>query len=162
MNKVFVVPPVQRPNRVSGNRVYPIFSDEDADLRDEKWRDDNGYAVVTRGKKLFSAHKIVLARKIGRWPGKGELTDHRNRNRLDNRRRNIRLATYSQNGQNRGIDPRNTSGHRSVCWHKVARKWVVLVRLNGKCNYGGLFVNLSEAVDKARQMRNDFGFWGDD
>lgn len=160
MGAVFVLPEAQRPNRSSKKRAYPIFSADDADLRKVRWRlDSKGYAVTSRNGRSFLAHRIVLSRKIGRELKRDELTDHRNRNKLDNRRSNVRAATAVQNGQNRGMSSANSSGHRGVCWHKVARKWVVLVRVNGKSNYGGLFIDINEAANKARQMRRDFGFW---
>lgn len=57
-------------------------------------------------------HHLVIPREGGLW------RDHANRNPLDNRRSNLRLATPSQNGSNRASPP-NRTGFRGVS--KVSR-----------------------------------------
>lgn len=59
-----------------------------------KWN-DNG---VMKHERL---HRIILERKIGRKLVKGELPDHKDRNKLNNTRNNLRVASHSQNGANR-------------------------------------------------------------
>lgn len=49
--------------------------------------------------------------------------DHANRNPLDNRRCNLRLATQSQNQLNREAPLNNTSGYKGVSWGARQRKW---------------------------------------
>lgn len=70
-------------------------------LNDYRWHiSTSGYAVtaitIAPNKQygLFM-HHMVLA------PGPGEMVDHINGNKLDNRRCNLRIATRSQNGLNR-------------------------------------------------------------
>src|SRR3990167_852030 len=65
-------------------------------------------------------------RRRGRSPGhrylhrtvkpspKGKLTDHRNLNKLDCRRSNLRFVDWSQNGANRGPNKNNSSGYKGV------------------------------------------------
>src|SRR3990167_10111683 len=52
------------------------------------------------------------------------LMDHRNNNRLDCRRCNMRPCTKQQNNQNRLMSRNNTSGYRGVWKHKSG-KWHV-------------------------------------
>ena len=47
----------------------------------------------------------------------------------------------------------NKSGHKGVYWHKVAGKWVAKIKWKGDEHYGGLFVNLEDAVARATQLR---------
>ncbi len=76
--------------------------------------------------------------------------DHKNRNKLDNRRSNLRVATPRENASNRG--PRaHTSRFKGVTWHRCGRWQVVCA---GK--YVGLFVDESSAAaayDRAAHER---------
>jgi len=90
-------------------KVYPIFSPEDADLAALAYRScKSGYARRTvrlaNGKPwtVLSHHEVCI-RVFGRKPdcAAGEVTDHINRNRLDNRRENLRIVTHRQNALNR-------------------------------------------------------------
>ena len=51
-------------------------------------------------------------------------TDHKNFNKLDNRRTNLRICTKREN-QIHQFNSRNTSGIRGVSWSKYANSWVV-------------------------------------
>jgi hypothetical protein len=62
---------------------------------------------------------------------KGDL-DHINRDPSDNRFCNLREATPKQNGANTRVPASSTSGANGVCWHKLARKWQVSIRVNDK------------------------------
>jgi hypothetical protein len=73
--------------------------------------------------------------------------DHRNGNGLDNRLANLRPASVAQNGWNAALSKANTSGIKGVCWNKVHRKWVALIRIDGKRLHLGFFVTVQEAAD---------------
>lgn len=164
MSVVFSVPPSKWPDRPV-KRIYPVFSREDVDLEQIKWHaGTNGHAMVCRvisGKpKTIYAHQVVLARKLGRWPQPQELTDHKDRNKLNNKRNNLRIATSTQNSQNRKVNSNSISGHRGVSWDKTKKKWAVQVVLGGK-RTRARFSKLSDAVAKATQIRAELGFWSD-
>ena len=75
--------------------------------------------------------------------------DHENRNKLDNRRQNVRLVTQLVNRQNRGIFHANTSGVTGV--KKSGTGWRAQIGDGaGKQISIGWFENFDEAV-KARQ-----------
>lgn len=61
------------------------------------------YAYRFAGNTSILMHRIILARKIGFPIPDGLVTDHINRNRLDNRRGNLQLATVHQNNQNKSV-----------------------------------------------------------
>jgi hypothetical protein len=143
-------------------RCYPIFSDEDADLRDLKWNSRDGYARRThnyrdsdgkyKATKIY-AHRMVLARMLGREQVRGEVCDHINQNRLDNRRENLRAATYSQNRFNcaqaiTGRPPGVVFRHG---------KWLAQVSFRGKCHYCGSHSTLSAAAAAAHAKRVELG-----
>ena len=70
----------------------------------------------------------------------GLLVDHINGNSLDNRKANLRLATYMQNNWNtrRGINE-GSSKYKGVGWMKKEKKWRAKFRRNHKTVHLGVF-----------------------
>jgi hypothetical protein len=93
-------------------------------------------------------HRFVL----GLRKGDPRKVDHKNRNRLDNRRENLRVVTSAENAQNL---ERNygRSRHRGVAWHKVTKKWRAVVRLDGRQHHLGYFDDEDEAGAVASAFR---------
>lgn len=71
--------------------------------------------------------------------------DHENRDKLDNRRNNLRPATRQQNLANRRAT--GTSGFKGVSWHSRRQKWRATIKVNYRQRHLGLF---AIAVDAAR------------
>ena len=68
----------------------------------------------------------------------GVLVDHINRNGLDNRRANLRLATTSQNHANRPAPSNNTSGYKGVSRARSGR-WVAYITVDYRRTFLGTF-----------------------
>jgi hypothetical protein len=103
-----------------------------------------GYAVrhgPRPRRQYIYMHKVVAERKglIGQ-------VDHENRNKLDNRRSNLRSASHRQNQGNKNLQANNTSGYKGVSWHKQARRWRAGIRHYGKSEYLGLYDTTKEAA----------------
>ena len=77
------------------------------------------YAARWGDKKPIYMHRIV-AEHIG-LNIKGKRIDHKNRCGLDNRRKNLRIATVSQNRANGKPQRCNTSGYKGVSWCRDTR-----------------------------------------
>jgi HNH endonuclease len=112
-----------------------------------KFHKNTGHFSATHQKYVDKKRVAILwmHREIMQAP-KGLLVDHRNRNSLDNRRFNLRLATYSQNAANKRTSRKNKSGYPGVCWQKDCNKWRAYVAIDGAQKYLGLFSSLGEAV----------------
>lgn len=61
---------------------------------------------------IYSASNLAVLYMTGKWPKK--VVDHRNRNSLDDRWSNLRLATSSQDKGNQKRPAHNTSGFKGV------------------------------------------------
>lgn len=74
--------------------------------------------------------------------------DHINRNGLDNRKANLRLATCAQNVINRAIIKRRNSPskYKGVTWHKHRKKWQAQICYDGKHKTVGYFDDEFEAA----------------
>ncbi len=70
--------------------------------------------------------------------------DHVNGNGADNRRANLRIATRSQNGANRGPQKNNTSGYKGVSRDK--QRWQASITVMGVCHRIGGFDTPEEAA----------------
>lgn len=137
--------------------VKPTFSDEDSDLNDRKWRlNSNGYAVITLNNNPVLAHHIVCIRAFGHKPDWSirEVTDHINRNKLDNRRENLRICSITENMRNRDY-PKSRSEFPHATLHKIG-KWQSYIFIKGKGYYLGLFTERREASDTALKFRENF------
>lgn len=122
-------------------------------LRQFNWCYNTGYAV-RRGphNSTLGMHRVVLERKLGRPLAKGERPDHRDRNRANNTRDNIRLATQKQNMANRSKLSNTSSRFVGVSWHKSACKWLARIRINGCLTHLGAFLDEKEAAKAYDRM----------
>lgn len=79
--------------------------------------------------------------------------DHKNGNRLDNRRKNLRAVTHEQQSHNIRRKGNFTSKHRGVSWDKKTNKWVAYVHFNYKKHIAGYFIDERKAARAAKQLR---------
>jgi hypothetical protein len=135
------------PLRTRNDRTvgHTMVSREDAErLRQHSWRmSSDGYAVRTETRS-GKRHTVYLHREVAR-PPPGQVTDHVNGDKLDNRRRNLRIATVAENNANSRDRPRR-SGFRGVYWHRQARRWVGQISVDGRLRHLGLFDDPMEAA----------------
>ena len=109
------------------------------------WNGHTWYASRSVGKRpnrqQMLMHRFILALPIGRTPQ----ADHRNLNGLDNRRRNLRPATPSQNNANTRYR-KNKSGFKGVSWHNRDHLWVARIRVHPKRILLGYFKSAKDAA----------------
>lgn len=110
----------------------------------------SGKGYVTRAAGNGVARHLYIARSImGLDPGDPREVDHRNRNKLDNRRANLRVVTRAQNRENLPSHSDGTSSFRGVSWQSGAGKWQAMVRNKNL----GLFSDEEKAAEAARRYR---------
>jgi hypothetical protein len=77
-----------------------------------------GYAYRSGGPGIRLMHREILGLK------KGQITDHEDRNKLNNQRSNLRQATHSQNHGNVWHKKNGASSRfKGVYFHKKSGKW---------------------------------------
>lgn len=75
---------------------YALVDDSDYELVSQyKWHFDGGYATTSVHGKTVYMHRLILNTPDGMY------TDHKNHNKLDNRRSNIWVCTPTENNLNR-------------------------------------------------------------
>ena len=144
--------------------AHALIDPEDAWLAEQRWyRNAAGYAVRQvpgegtlpsgrRRQRIVFMHREVLDLEYGD-PLQG---DHINRDRLDNRRSNLRRVTVAEQRQN--STPRGgASRHRGVGFRKdkKARPWIAYGTLNRKRQHLGFFATEEEAAAAALAWRRE-------
>lgn len=107
--------------------------------------DKHGYATVycSKRKKYYRLHRIV-----NETPD-DLLTDHRDGNRLNCLRKNLRNATHSQNQANRKKEPGKTSQYKGVFYRVVGGQygyWYAQLKSDGVKVYNKSFPTELEAA----------------
>jgi hypothetical protein len=139
-----------------------IIDDEDAErvLAHSWWVSSS---PETDGRVLcFSTEikrkKIKLHRFIMGDPP-GQVVDHWDGNRLNNKKTNLRACSIGENSKNIRMSLSNKSGYRGVSWSKDMEKWRATISLNGKTQHLGYFDDperASAAYEEAAEL-----FYGD-
>jgi hypothetical protein len=93
-----------------------------------------------KNESMIYMHRFILDAK------KNQIIDHKNRNGLDNRRKNLRFCTASENQWNKSLYSKNVSGYTGVSWHKNGEKWQARISAHNKTYFLGLFTDKKEAV----------------
>ena len=118
---------------------YAIVDNEDYEWLSQ-WNWSGEYATRTEKGRLIIMHRLIL-----KTP-KGKLTDHINRNKLDNRKANLRVCSNAENIRNIGMRSHNTSGYKGVHKHRQSGRWRASIRVDGKNHNLGLFKNPKDAA----------------
>lgn len=127
--------------------LFAVVDEEDADLVELRWSlSRNGYARHSRwvdGRaRDYLMHRLVL----GLEHGDGTIVDHRNGDRLDNRRANLRIVTAAGNARNRRSRTGSSSRFVGVTWHARAGRWQAQVKRDGRTRYLGLHPTEEDAA----------------
>lgn len=123
MAKIIVV------TQINGN-THDIIVDDDFEYP-RKIGYDGQYAYVSINLKKINLHRYIMN------ASKGEIVDHINGNKLDNRKENLRFVTKKQNQQN--------INRRGYYLEKQTGKYKVSVRVNGKQKTIGRYTTEAEA-----------------
>jgi hypothetical protein len=124
------------------------------------------YLHRTAGRKNYAASRVrgrvvLLHRFLVHAPAGLEVT-HVNRDGLDNRRSNLRIATHSDTHHNIPAQEGCTSEYKGVCWHRGGRKWVAQIDFEGVHYYLGLYRSEEDAAIAfdavARALHGQFAF----
>jgi len=112
-------------------------------IKDYKWHTSSKNYAETwiEGKRALIQHVIMDIEQ-----NKHKQIDHIDRDKLNNRKLNLRFCTQGENKRNGGIYKNNTSGFKGVGWREKRKKWEVRIGANRKVIFLGYFENKTDAV----------------
>jgi len=124
-----------------------IDKEDKTNISKYKWTLNNksGYiqSNILEGKHMY-LHRLIMGHS------KTIAIDHINRNKLDNRKSNLRVCSNTENSQNRGMTKNNTSGFVGVSWHKRTKRWRSIITVDKKVIELGRFKNIGYAIKTRR------------
>lgn len=136
-------------------RTFLIDKDKYADVSKHVWHIDKNMYVIAKNEngKIIKLHRYLMELSSD---DRNEV-DHINRNTLDNRIRNLRLADRSLNCFNRGRSKYNTSGATGVYkMHGYGNKWCAQINYAGKRHYLGSFNSVTDALNARKQAEQKY------
>lgn len=123
-----------------------------------------GYAAATTYDNGWRKPGTLLMHRLIVAPKDENCVDHKNGNRLDNRRENLRECTQTQNRFNQGARKDSTSGIKGVMWDKRRKKYLVQIKDNKKTKSLGRFENIKDAervyTEHAKKIQGEFFYEG--
>lgn len=112
---------------------------------------------ILRGKSVL-LHRLILGINDPMVP-----VDHLDHNGLNNRRSNIKIATFSENSWNmNGVRRDSKSGVRGVFFDRASGKWIAAYQLNLKKVVVGRFDAIEDAEIAIREARLATGLYSRD
>tara|TARA_B100000131_G_scaffold153436_1_gene148775 strand:- start:76 stop:621 length:546 start_codon:yes stop_codon:yes gene_type:complete len=105
-----------------------------------------------KGRRLYT-HRVAYYMYHGVDPLEKQI-DHINGNKLDNRIKNLRLATNQENQWNRSsLQRNNTSGKTGVTWYARHKKWVAQIEVSDNQKRKGYNLGYYTKKEDAIQAR---------
>lgn len=106
----------------------------------EKWfLNSNGYYRNTKSKTYL--HQYILGKKDGL------VCDHINRNKLDNRKSNLRFVTRTINNQNTDF----AINAKGIYFDKNGNRWRACISVNNKTIKLGSFKTMEDAINARKK-----------
>lgn len=120
-------------------------------LKNHCWRlGTTGYAECKEYNKGIKFHIEVMGKR------EGLVIDHINRNKLDNRKCNLRFTTETVNHINSGIPINNSSGVKGVAKTNNGEKWQAYISVNKQRFYLGNYDTIEEAAEARRKAEEKY------
>jgi hypothetical protein len=129
-----------------------LVSEEDFEyLNQWKWHyHHSGYAIRSvhssgNAKIKIGMHRVIMERVLGGPIPAGYEVDHIDGGRLNNQRKNLRLATRAQNRMNSIVRHDSLSQYKGVQQNKQGC-WVARIRIDGRLIRLGSFADKEDAA----------------
>jgi len=130
----------------NGLGKFALVDDEDfEEMSRYAWRADKAGYIYRNTCFKDTVTTIFMHRQIMETPiGMG--TDHKDMDKSNNQRNNLRICTYSQNRGNVNAPKNNTSGFKGLVFRTDCGKWCARITVKHKTFRGGSYNTKEEAA----------------
>lgn len=118
-----------------------------------KMNNGHRYIRVNVDGLVCSVHRCVFLYHHGYLPS---TIDHIDNDRTNNKIENLRAATQQQNCLNRVKHKHSKSLYKNVYWNAATKKWAVVLTVERKRRYFGVYEDIEFADLVAQEARNKF------
>lgn len=129
----------------SSNKNTKILVDDEDYLRLILFYWNDRHNSIARQKRMGSKTTIIpIANEV--MENFDVMFDHKDRNKYNNQKSNLRISSASQNGINRTkVNKPYTSKHKGISFNTKAQKWIAQITCENKHVFIGSFQNEIEA-----------------
>ena len=146
------------------NNKHVKIDIEDYDLLKNFGWYDNGIGYVRTGITLngnfkrFYMHDFIMGCINEKYDFVNEkyVVDHINHDTYDNRKKNLRVITQSQNIMNSKLQKNNKSGISGVYFDDDYKRWMARITKNREVILLGSFANYNDAVEARRSAEEKY------
>ena len=146
------------------NNKHVKIDIEDYDLLKNFGWYDNGIGYVRTGVTLngnfkrFYMHDFIMGCINEKYDFVNDkyVVDHINHDTYDNRKKNLRVITQSQNIMNSKLQKNNKSGISGVYFDDDYKKWMARITKNREVILLGSFENYNDAVEARRSAEEKY------
>lgn len=113
---------------VAGCNTPALVDDAFADLARYRWRINRDGYVFRHADGRIMLHHVVM----GGPPAANLMRDHINRDKMDNRKSNLRWVTAAESNANRGANKSRGTGYRGVRFDPIRGRYLARIQRCGK------------------------------
>ena len=111
------------------------------------YQNKEGYTLTSINTVPILMHQFIIRQYIFDIP-KNTIVDHINKNRLDNRRDNLRLSVIRLNNQNKRLHKnKKSSTYKGVFYNKKQKKYHTIIGIDYENIYLGRYNTENEAAE---------------
>ena len=135
-------------DKYNNEKARTLIDLDDVDrCKQLKWSMTGNYVCNSKTKILL--HRFLLN------TSDDMIIDHINRNKLDNRKDNLRICTYKDNNRNMPMRKNAKSENRGI-YKSAKNSWVARIKVNKKDIYLGTFKTLEDAIAARQQAEIEY------